>query len=342
MKKTFEKRGKRLLLAVLAAALFLPFLLSGCAVGESGEESGLSESGLSGTEAGESDKPSDNAEETEIEPMKTKRVILLAGQSNAVGHTLAKFLPDSAGKISPARVEEMKKGYPNIRMMFSTNPFQSAPWENTQFEPVTFGLGLKSANVTFGPEVGMAEYLNKAFPGEEFYIIKCASSGASLYGDWNPNMVSKHTNLCRQMTEFVKTALAELEKDGSRAEIVAFCWMQGESDSDWREPFYNDPKLSGYEGLFRKLVEKLEAEFSDFLPEKGLAVIQAGISTYWKKATEINAAKKAFTEKRENSYFFQTYDLTWNLENNDNAHYDSAAMVTLGNRFGEYIEKALS
>ncbi len=340
-------RGKKAVLVTLALLLSLPFFLFGCAGGGNGGNGESDSPALS--ENPEATQPGDGEEtetdietdiETAAEPTNVKRVIVLAGQSNAVGHSLAKFLPDAAGKVSAERVEEMKKGYQNITIMFSNNPYKSAAMANAHFVPVNFGFGVKSSNVTFGPEVGVAEYLNKNYPDEKFYIIKCATGATSLFGDWNPDLASEENNLYKQMLTFTKTAIGELEKDGSRAEIIAFCWMQGESDSERGGDFYKDTNFAGYGDLFGKLADGFEETFKENIPEKGLAVIQGGISSYWKKAVQINAAKQTLAKNRSNTYYFQTYDLTWNLENNDNAHFDSAAMVTLGNRFGEYIAKA--
>ncbi len=304
----------------------------------SGNESGAAESSPSaGTAASTESGGNDTETQTPSGGERAvKRVLLIAGQSNAVGNTFAKFLPDAAGKISSERVEEMKAGYPNIRIMYCTNPTNPGTRvmdSSEDFVPVTFGYGVKDRSpigTTFGPEVGLAEYLNKTYPGEEFYLIKCATGGSNLAFNWNPTDRAKD-NLYRQMVDFTEKSLALLEADGSHAEIEGFLWMQGEADAPSR--------LEGYNALFRLLVTDFEKTFRENLPQGGMAVIQAGISDFWSGHDWLNKQKQNYAKQYENAYYFSTYDLTYRLDNDDYAHFDAAAMVLLGNRFGETMTK---
>ncbi len=347
-----NRKASRQILAALLAALMALALLSSCSGGKgSGKESGSEALGNDGTspeatepEATEPEATEPEATETdpEEENVKTKRVIVISGQSNAVGHSAQKYLPDRAGKISAERVNEMKKGYENIKIYYSNNPFQTYPTANTGFAPVTFGCGVKNSSaVTFGPEVGLAEYLNKTYPGEEFYIVKAASGATALFETWNPNYKEKDS-LYAQMLTFVEDALGKLKEEGTKTEIIAFCWMQGESDVSRGGDFYkSDPGYQKYKDLFGQLVDGFAEKFRDYLPKNGLAVIEPGISTYWNGGNRMNSAKEEFAAERENTYYFSTSDLTWNLDNTDYAHFDAAGMVTLGNRFGERISTIL-
>ena len=330
-------KKKATALAVLGMILLL---LVACATkkpaGEStGENTNPTESAKQ-TEAEGSETEEETVPETEPEPqVPVKRVIFLAGQSNAVGNTYSKFLPDRAGKISAERVKEMKAGYENIKIMYCTNPFNPSTRvkdESEDFVPVTFGFGVKDQkpiDTTFGPEVGMAEYLNKNCPGEEFYIIKCASGASNLFRNWNPTDRSEN-NLYRQMIEFSDKALSKLTEDGSRAEIIAFCWMQGEADA-------SSVPAATYNRLFSQLINAFKEKYKDILSSDGMAVIQAGISDHWKNYQQLNAGKEQWTKENENAYYFSTNDLTYNLDNTDYAHYDAAGQVILGNRFAENV-----
>ena len=335
-------RGKSAALVALALLLSLPSLLFGCAGGGNGGNSESNPPALS--VAPEATQPGDGEEtetniETAAEPTNVKRVIVLAGQSNAVGHSHMKFLPDAAGKISPERMEKLKKGYANIQILYNNNNFLSTKSGNRRFAPVNFGCGVNVSDVTFGPEVGIAEYLDENYPGEEFYIIKCATGGTTLFKDWNPTLKEEKNNLYAWLLTFTEEALGQLTADGSEAEIISFCWMQGETDSYAGQDFYKDSTFSEYNDLFGKLVDGFSEKFSAYLPEGGLAVIQGGISSYWSKASRLNAAKQLFAKERENTYFFSTYDLTYDVDNTDYYHFDAAAMILLGNRFGEYVAK---
>ncbi len=283
-----------------------------------------------------------NPEETNAPQPKVKRVIMIVGQSNAVGHSQTKYLPDAQKKISPERVMKARRGWENIRMMYSHNPYIATTEKTDDFLPVTFGYGVKKdANETFGPEVGLAEYLDQRFPGEEFYIIKCATGGSNLCEMWNPITLAPNS-LYTEMLDFTKQALGVLEEDGSKAEIIGFLWMQGESDATRGGTNY-DSRFEGYNELFGALLDGFCKEFSDYLPNgaEGMAVIQAGISTFWRNHTAMNQAKQRFCNARENASYFGTYDLTYDLDNTDHGHYDAAGMIILGNRFGEHLVNVL-
>ena len=311
--------------------------------------SGLPETDPPATDPPATEPPATQPPETEppTPAVKTRRVILLSGQSNAVGHSLERFLPDKAGKISDQRYQEMKKGYSNIKMIYSNNPFQSVaeglrqPDSVSEFIPVTFGYGVKPASgTTFGPEVGLAEALNKTFPGEEFYIIKCATGGSNLRNQWNPANSGQAKNLYDEMLSFTDAALKKLTADGSRAEIVAFLWMQGEGDSGYIPG-------SEYIKIFDALIGGFEKKFDSYLPAKGMAVVQAGISSQWSGYTRMNDAKKEWAEKEDRRYYVDTLDLSRNLDIHDSgqadlSHYDAAAEIVLGNRFAECVIERLN
>lgn len=344
MKHSRQKHLAAAFAVLLSAVLLLLAggLLVGCA-DEKGNGSDWGESdGIESTEASSSEEsaaPAESAVGSESspsetassgEPEKVYRVILLAGQSNAVGHSVTSYLPDKAGLISPERTKEISKGYRNIRIMYSINPYQSNARSNKLYASVNFGEGLSSYH--FGPEVGMAEYLNNTYPGEEFYIIKCATGATSLMTVWNPENSGQEKNLYDEMTAFTEQALSKLTEEGGRAEIVAFCWMQGEADSG---------KVSSaeYNRVFDILINSFSEKFKDFLSPEGMAVIQAGITKKWSGYFRINAAKEQWAKEGENRYYFSTMDLTYNLDNTDYSHYDAAAMILLGNRFGECVGK---
>ncbi len=331
-------------------------LLTGCASGSTsgtstGNPAGTSaENPVQGTETPSTEDPgsaptgSGEAESgpSDLPAEKPRRVILLAGQSNSVGHSLERFLPDKEGIVPAGRYRKMKNGYPNIKIFYSNNPYDKrfTAEKTEKFLPVTFGYGVKPfSGTTFGPEVGMAEALNEAFPGEEFYIIKCATGGAALYDRWNPGNATSES-LYKELLSTTEDALGKLTADGGRAEIVAFLWMQGETDCrDFRGKYSAD--FREYIELFDRLVKGVEEKFGNYLPTDGLAVIQAGISTYWKDYSQLNAAKEKYVAERANTYYFSTDDLTYNKDNTDYSHYDAASEILLGNRFGECIVKRM-
>ena len=109
--------------------------------------------------------------------MKKAKIIVLSGQSNAVGVGHVKCLPRS---FSEEKIAEYLNGYDNIKISFYSHDKKSDGFTRT---------GKNCTEVrkdTLGPEIGMAEYLNEKFPDEEFFIVKFAVGGASLMRDFLP------------------------------------------------------------------------------------------------------------------------------------------------------------
>lgn len=215
--------------------------------------------------------------------------------------------------------------------------------ENEDFEPVTFGAGNKSDNPdfhkpewrpSFGPEIGIAEYLSETYPDETFYIIKCATSGTSMYSRWNPNRVSEEGNLTAQMLSFVRSVLVSLEDRGLKPEIVTFCWMQGETDATME---YN---YSDYIDMFNKMTDMVAA--LGRTPEGGMTVADAGIVLYRKNAQKINEQKKANADASDLRFFIDTTDLDIKRYNDEFAgHFQCYSMIVLGRRFGACVAASL-
>ena len=84
--------------------------------------------------------------------MKKADVIILAGQSNAVGVGFCKYLPKH---FSDEKAEEYRKGYEDIKINYFSHDKKS-----DGFVPVTFGC-TELTKDTFGPELGMAEYMTE-------------------------------------------------------------------------------------------------------------------------------------------------------------------------------------
>ncbi len=324
--------------ALICQSVTLSFSLLACAVGGGSDRSSDTQSGtLAGSASQTTEKTTDDASTSPQDQV--KRVIILSGQSNAVGHSFRKFLPDAQNKISAERVERAEKGWENIRIMYSNNPFNGSKDASDDFLPVTFGYGLKFTDVAFGPEVGLAEYLNERFPGEEFYIIKCATGGSDFFAMWNPETTGE-ASLYADLLRFTDKAMKKLTSDGSKVEIIGFLWNQGESDCS-RGGDYHDSRFESYNTLFEKLLDGFCEKFAEYLPDgpEGMALIQAGMTSFWPRHTAMNQAKRRYCVARGNAAFFNTYDLTTNLDNSDHAHFDAAAMFLLGNRFGETLIK---
>ena len=95
--------------------------------------------------------------------MKKAKIILLTGQSNAVGVGHCQYLPVH---FSAQKVAEYSAGYPDVLINYYSHDKKSDGF-------VTTGLNCTELTKdTFGPEVGMAEVLTKRYPGQQIFIVK--------------------------------------------------------------------------------------------------------------------------------------------------------------------------
>ena len=250
-------------------------------------------------------------------------VILLCGQSNATGQTMVSYLEKTA---TATELAEYKAGYNNVLINYRVDGGSN---RSNGFVPVTLGQG--ATKEKFGPEVGIASYLSKAFPNEKFYIVKVAWSGSGIAQHWQEGK-NEYTHIIN----YIDSAFSNLEQLGLDPELFAFCWMQGATDA------LNLMYANDYYNLQSELFTRLFDRYGKYASKKGISVIDAGISQYWQYNKIVNEAKKKYANESELRYFIDTQaeGLTFALENNDPSHYDSQAMIKLGNLFGKYIQKA--
>lgn len=274
---------------------------------------------------GEEEDMNENVEvNLEEETRETAHVILLAGQSNASGLAENKFLKKS---VSEEKIEEYTKGYENVRICYYVDN-QNISHE---FVPVTLGQGHTDKH--FGPEIGIAEYLTQQYPTKTFYIIKTTMSGSGLAAEW------KETDeTYNRMITGIDNGFQKLKSEGLTPQWFATCFMQGEGDS-WA--LKNAEK---YYELESDLMKRLQERFGEYISEKGVSLIDAGISdnAEWKYHEMINAAKQKYASENPNNFYLDTQGagLTYDQDNMDYAHYDAAAMLQLGKMFGEKVKEA--
>lgn len=267
---------------------------------------------------------------------KNAKIIVLAGQSNAVGVGYTKYLADH---FSANKVAEFEAGYGNVRINFFSHNFGSDGFVDTR-------LGLaQSDKPTFGPEVGIAEMLTEDFGDEIFYIVKYAVGGTNLYHDWlSPSGRGEHSEdnsdkpsgYCYDgFTELLRKSIAMLEDDGYTPEIRAFCWMQGESDA------CEEHTAFGYIKRFDDLIKDFELEFSPYL--KNYILADGGISAFWKYHKEINEMKREYATRADGRIYVDTIEAGLEterepLEKPDLPHYDSGSVIALGRLFEQAIK----
>ena len=271
---------------------------------------------------------------------KIAKIIILAGQSNAVGVGYKKHLTDH---FSADKVKEYESGYKNVRISFYSHDFGSDGFVDT-----TTVLAEKT-KATFGPEIGIAEKLTADFTNEKFYIVKYAIGGSTLYHDWlsptsraaegDNDRGATRTGYCYdEFAALLKKSIRLLETGGYKPEIRAFCWMQGESDAIEQ----ND--VDAYIKRFDTLIKDFENEFKAYLKDYILA--DGGISPFWKYYQEINALKAEYAKIGERRVYIDTVGEGLRTdreptENPDLPHYDSDSLIKLGHLFEETIKSNL-
>lgn len=272
--------------------------------------------------------------------MNTVKVIILAGQSNAVGVGLQEYLPRH---FSAEKIAEFRAGYESVLIHYFSHDMR-----NEGFEKTALGMAEKN-KASFGPEVGMAEALKAKFPDETFYIIKSAVGGTNLFHDWLPPSCEGHdpdasdaegehyraSGWCfNEMIRTVGDGIRMLEEQGLQPEIRGFCWMQGESDS------FEAETAANYAMRYRRMLADFNAVYGAYT--ENCTYVDAAISEKWPLYREINAAKQEHALSAKNSVYLDTIaeGLITTKEPEpecDWPHYDSDCTIKLGQLFVESI-----
>ena len=146
---------------------------------------------------------------------KTLRVFLFAGQSNMVGSDSKvqdiDLFPPFAGLAKP------QAGVKFSYCIGREEKLESDGW--VELQPV---------DGVVGPELSFARRVTENIRSP-IAIIKCAAGGTHLGGDWNPDEPSGF-KLYPLALDWIRTALADLERRKIAYRIEGFLWHQGEND----------------------------------------------------------------------------------------------------------------
>lgn len=220
------------------------------------------------------------------------RIYLLAGQSNMMGK----------GKISEIPA--------NYRQTPSNVKFYYQGREK--------GLGQFAY---FGPEVGFAHEVARAFPNDQHIIIKQAATGSTIER-WLPGQ-ALYKGLLRQ----VGFSLPE-EHD---KKIAAIIWMQGESDA-------RSASLAGqYGGRLNRLIQALRTDLNS--PNSLFILGQINPEDLaFSKVAQVQASQRQVQQSSSNTILVSTDGLG---KMYDHVHYNAQGQLELGKRFAKaYIEQA--
>lgn len=279
---------------------------------------------------------------------KKAKIIILAGQSNAVGATLKAPLKTTIGSD---RNRTFARGYSNIKIayfaeagganggegLFRTNIDYSAGKVQPLNKVFTkTSLANSWTTAMFGPEVGIAEYLTEKYPDETFYIVKVAKGGVSVADSWKDN------GYCyEKLKETMEICCESLKAEGYTPELFSICWLQGENEAMVKS------QATKYDTIVAGVAERMRKDFAEYAVNGKIAFIDGGISdsSLWTFHKEVNEGKKKFSETSDLNYYFSVIEAGLEYKNEpagspDLAHYDSASVVKLGNILGEYIDTA--
>ena len=248
------------------------------------------------------------------------KVVILSGQSNALGCSLFSYLPTEPD------FEHLSGTFEDVYLNF----YDAYSERKTDgFVPTTGHYGATEDH--FGPELGMADVLSAEYPGERIFILKFTYSGAALATEFVP----WRNRFYPQMIRFIDRSLDYLKSKNYRPELVGFCWMQGESDAMMAP---ND-----YESNMDSLVRSLRCDL-----DPDLRIFDAAIAdnpVFWVNPDVVNKAKQNLSESLEGYCFIDTNAAGFTTDkepegNPDKAHYDAHSELELGRLFGMGIIEA--
>ncbi len=281
--------------------------------------------------------------------MKTADIVILAGQSNAVGVGHTKYLPKH---FSPEKVQAYLAGYPGVQIRYFSHDKK-----NAAFEPVSVNQTELSKD-TFGPELGMAEYFTAHHPDREVFIVKCAFGGMSLWRDFRSpscggdydagafadqyeDMINSvfagkpvRAGWCfNELVKLLRESIAALEAAGYAPRVRAFCWMQGENDGSEAET------TAQYIGLYDAMLHDLAEAFPAYMAD--CVSVDAAISAQWPFYRELNAAKENYA-RTHNGRYIDTVAAGLTTANEpeeepDVYHYDADCVIRLGHLFAQQV-----
>lgn len=292
-----------------------------------------------------SEEKSSISESTSLGDPTPVDVIIISGQSNAVGCTRSSCITRSIGA---SKYSEYMKGYNNIKIAYDCWTKDEGPRfysqnssKNDDFVKVMLGQG--NSEATFGPEIGIAEAMTEKY-GDKLYIIKYACGASNLKDDW----VSKDSPMYGRFVKYIKKQMDNLKSKNLIPTIKAFCWMQGEGDS--YEGYYQD-----YYKNTKAFVTNLREELKELSGNKDFPFIDAGINNskdpntgalIWQYYRKVNEAKKQFAEESDNNFYIDTIAAGMHTSEEpfgdvDACHYDTESEVLLGHLFAEQFEQFL-
>ena len=272
-----------------------------------------------------------------LEASETRDLILVAGQSNAVGYdAYAEELP--ADPKDAATMFWWRVGDPPPDEFDGTSARQ---WTTLQFQPRTpameadaakkigrqYGNFNKKSKGGFGPEIGMVRTLATK-ESRPLAVIKTAFSGTSVAGDWNVGLPGKADACYRAMIEESKAAMASAKSKGLTLRPRAFVWVQGESDANAKDS-------PVYAANLTKMLQRLRADLG--APD---LILLLGVNTRFGNDKNAFMPKVVEAQKEVAAALSRTrYVDTVGAETlpPSHTHFTAAGTLEVGRRFAEAL-----
>jgi hypothetical protein len=246
-------------------------------------------------------------------------VYLLGGQSNMDGRGGNNHL---IGVLAP-----WSQPQTNVRIWYA-NPMNYnhplTPNYNTGWRVLEPGFSLPGnfspkpvPSPCFGPELSFVTSLAAANPSQHLALIKVTQGGTDLNADWKPS--NGYMYIC--LTNTARAALEALASEGATCTLRGMIWHQGENDS-------TGSAATNYEANLTELISSLRRD----LGVANLPVVVGELAT--NKSAVVRQAQ--FNVAQNLPYVgFASADA---LQTIDSTHFDSAGVVTLGQRFAAALE----
>lgn len=200
----------------------------------------------------------------------TRDLIILSGQSNAVG-----FDAVASELVRDGRDAEVlfwwRCGDPPPDRHDSTSGLN---WSSLQPQPkgvplardsgeegeASFGLKRQYGNFAsvtggFGPEFGFVRRLREIQPERRLAILKVAFSGTGMRTDWNKDDPGDGCACYRALVSEMQRSIAAGKQRGIEFQPRAFLWVQGESDA-------NAVDASNYAKALAAMIDGVRLEIS--------------------------------------------------------------------------------
>ena len=244
----------------------------------------------------------------------SKRLYVIAGQSNALGSPLTTALADSS----------LASTYSNVTIVRQWGTSTDTPftWEEHAAEALApRDPDPAGGNKFHGVELSMGRALDAKYPGR-VYLLQFAVSASGLANHWQPDS----NVLSGQATNLYAQLVAEIEEQetalGARLEGVA--WIQGNNDAGVQA------RAEAYAANARILQRSLRED----LPSRDFRFVFDQLSQY-QTSTYMSTVRAQQAELAQDPAFTMLKTDSYKLTDGD--HYDSASFVDLGYAFARAL-----